>query len=76
MDGNSPLFDIWDRTGELYRETARTSMKYDVSVYDASYIALSMHLRVPLFTADGEILEKLPGKARHVKTFKEQSLRV
>lgn len=63
-------FEVWQPTGELYRETARSSIKYDVSVYDASYIALSTHLRGPLFTADGEILDKFPGKARHIKAFR------
>jgi len=64
-------FDVWEPTGDLYRETARASLTHDVSVYDASYIALSAHLRMPLFTVDGEILEKFPTRARHIKTFKQ-----
>jgi len=63
-------FDVREPSGGLYRETAGASMKYDVSVYDASYIALSTHLQVPLFTADEEILDKFP-RARHIKSFKE-----
>ena len=64
-------FEVWEPAGELYKETARSSMRHNVSVYDASYIALSTHLRVPLFTADEGILDKFPGKARHIRTFKE-----
>lgn len=63
-------FDIWEPEGELYRETARSSLKYDLSVYDGSYVGLSTHLRIPVFTADDGMIEKYP-RARHIKSFKE-----
>lgn len=62
-------FEVWEPKGEIYRETARISMRDDVSVYDASYIALSNHLKLPFYTADNELLEKFPKLARHVKSF-------
>ena len=64
-------FEVFQPTGELYRETAHDSVRHDISVYDASYIALSTHLKVPLFTVDREILDKFPRKARHISAFKE-----
>ncbi len=64
-------FEVWEPEGEVYRETARSSMKYDLTIYDASYTALAEHLRILLYTADDEILEKAPGRARHIKTVKE-----
>ncbi len=64
-------FSIWEPRGEVYRETARVSLKNDISIYDASYIALSEHLHVPFYTADGELVEKFPRTAHHVKNFKD-----
>jgi predicted nucleic acid-binding protein len=64
-------FEVFQPTGELYRQTTHDSAKHDISVYDASYIALATRLKVPLFTADREILDKFPGKARHIRAFRE-----
>ncbi len=62
-------FDVWEPRGLVYRETARLSLRHDTSIYDASYIALSDHLRLPFYTADGKLLEKFPKTARHIQTF-------
>ena len=62
-------FEIWEPKGEVYRETAHISVKNDVSVYDASYIALSKVLKIPFYTVDGELLRKFPRQALHLKSF-------
>lgn len=62
-------FDMWAPAGKLHEETARLSLKYDITVYDASYAALAVHLDAPLYTADMELVRK--GLARHIDSFKE-----
>ncbi len=62
-------FDVWSPRGQVYSETANVSVGHDVSVYDASYVALSMLLHAPFYTVDRELLEKFPRLARHVKGF-------
>ena len=62
-------FEIWEPRGEVYRETAHVSVKNDVSIYDASYIALSKNLKIPFYTVDGELLRKFPRQALHLKGF-------
>jgi predicted nucleic acid-binding protein len=62
-------FDVWGPKGEVYNETAHLSIGHDVSVYDASYISLSILLHAPFYTADRELLEKFPRVARHIKSF-------
>ena len=62
-------FEIWEPRGEVDRETAHVSVKNDVSVYDASYVALSKVLKIPFYTVDGELLKKFPRQALHIKSF-------
>jgi len=62
-------FDVWSPKGRVYSETAHVSIRHDVSVYDASYVALSMLLHAPFYAVDRELLEKFPRVARHVKSF-------
>ncbi len=62
-------FDVWSPKGRVYSESAHVSIGHDVSVYDASYVALSMLLRAPFYTVDRELLEKFPRVARHLKGF-------
>lgn len=63
-------FDVWEPSGRVYEEVARTSLKHDISVYDAAYVGLALHLRAALYTADLELVQKLPGSARHIRSFK------
>jgi predicted nucleic acid-binding protein len=46
------------------------SSEYDISVYDASYVALALHLKANLYTANSELLQELPGNAHHISTYK------
>lgn len=64
-------FDVWEPSGEVYEEIARTSMKQGVTVYDAAYVALAAHLGAPLYTADAELVDK--ELAQHVKNFKAKN---
>jgi len=62
-------FESWRLNGRLKDETVRASSKYDVTMYDASYIALAILLRVPFYTADDELLSKVARLkiAKHVR---------
>jgi len=62
-------FESWRLNGRLKDETVRASSKYDVMMYDASYIALAILLRVPFYTADDELLSKVARLkiAKHVR---------
>jgi predicted nucleic acid-binding protein len=64
-------FEVWEPRGEVFREAARLSLAQDITVYDASYAALSEHLRAPFYTVDRKLLERFPKRARHIRTFKE-----
>ncbi len=63
--------DVWHPSGRLLAETATLSLKHDATMYDASYVALSSHLHVQLYTADRDIVAKFPSRTQHVRTFKE-----
>jgi len=45
------------------------SLKYDITVYDASYLSLAEHLNTVVYTADKELLRKISGfkRAIHIK---------
>jgi predicted nucleic acid-binding protein len=62
-------FDVWEPRGEIYRESGHLSVRHDISVYDASYVALSSLIHAPLYTVDGELLRKFPRIARHIKSY-------
>ena len=57
--------------GELLAEAATLSLKLDVTIYEASYIALSWHLHVQLYTADRDIVAKFPSRTQQVRSVKE-----
>ncbi|RLG72366.1 MAG: PIN domain nuclease [Thermoprotei archaeon] len=62
-------FEIHDLEGDLKEKSITISCKYGVTVYDASYIALAIKLGIVFFTADRELLEKLPKIAKHIKEY-------
>ena len=63
-------FDTWEPKGKLYEETAKLSLKHDVSVYDASYIMLALHLKATLYTADSELIQIFPENTQHISAFR------
>jgi len=46
----------------LLEKTLATALKFDISSYDASYIALSEYLQVQFFTADKKLLNRTVNK--------------
>ncbi len=63
-------FDVWEPKGKIYEQSAMLSSKRDISVYDASYLALALHLKVVLYTADSELIQKFPKNTKHISTYK------
>jgi len=63
-------FEVWQPTGDVYRQTGRISLNRKITVYDAAYISLAEHVHSPFITADSELVGKFPGRARHIKNFK------
>lgn len=61
-------FEVWAPSGKLLEETASMSLRYDITVYDASYVALAVHLDIPLYSADMELVKK--ELASHITSFK------
>ena len=60
-------FNIHEPRGRLYEETARTSQKYNISIYDAAYLALASYLHTTLYTADLELVQKAPRHVKHIR---------
>ena len=46
----------------LLEKTLEIAIKYDISSYDATYVALSEYLQVQFLTADQKLLEKVQNK--------------
>lgn len=63
-------FEVWQPTGDIYKQTGRISLNKKITVYDASYLALAEYLHGPFITADRDLVTKFPGRARHIKNFK------
>jgi len=63
-------FDVWDPKGKTYEQSAMLSSKYDISVYDASYVALALQLKATLYTADSELIQKFREYTQHISTYK------
>jgi predicted nucleic acid-binding protein len=47
---------------DLLSETLTTALRYDISSYDASYVALAEELQVPFMTADQKLLKRVKNK--------------
>jgi predicted nucleic acid-binding protein len=50
---------------EVIKEAIRLAYLYDVTVYDAAFVAIAEYLNVPFITADDKLSQKL-GKASYV----------
>jgi predicted nucleic acid-binding protein len=50
-------------------ETIKVAAKYDITIYDASYLALSILMKAPFYIADEELLSKVTELkiAKHLK---------
>jgi len=53
-------FGIWRPRGKLLELSAQLSVRENVTVYDACYVALAKRLKTRLVTEDKELLDKFP----------------
>jgi predicted nucleic acid-binding protein len=62
-------FECWRLKDKLKDETIKVAAKYNISIYDASYLALSILTKAPFYTADEELLSKVNELkiAKHLK---------
>lgn len=63
-------FEVWQPKGKLYEQIAKLSLEKEISVYDASYIALATSLEAILYTADLTLTQKCPQITHHISEFK------
>ncbi|KXA96955.1 hypothetical protein AKJ39_03950 [candidate division MSBL1 archaeon SCGC-AAA259J03] len=45
--------------GDVGKNAVRKAVKYDITIYDASYVSLGEEKGAEVYTADGKLLEKL-----------------
>ncbi len=50
---------LYPLKGELAEKTVEISIKKDITIYDASYIALALKLKTILYTADEKLIRKI-----------------
>lgn len=62
-------FDVHEPRGNIYEQSATLSSRHNVSIYDATYVALALLLKATLYTADSELIEKFPEATRHIGSF-------
>jgi len=62
-------FEVHDLEEDLKEKSITISYNYNITVYDASYVALALKLKTILYTADNELLEKIPEIAKHIKDY-------
>jgi predicted nucleic acid-binding protein len=53
-------FGIWRPIGKLLELSTQLSIRENVTVYDACYVALAKRLKTRLVTEDKELLDKFP----------------
>lgn len=53
-------FGIWRPRGTLLELTAELSLREDLTVYDACYVALARRIESKVVTGDNEMLRKFP----------------
>ncbi|MCX8188224.1 MAG: type II toxin-antitoxin system VapC family toxin [Nitrososphaeria archaeon] len=67
-------FDLYELKGEYANLTIDIAIENNITVYDASYIALAQYLDTSLYTSDTKLLQSLKGnykmKIKHLKDYK------
>mgnify|MGYP000418544534 CR=1 FL=1 len=51
-------FRLFSLTGKFAQRTVKIVMEKDVTIYDASYVALAEELKAKLYTADEKLIKK------------------
>jgi len=62
-------FDTYNLKGELKIKAIKIAVENNITIYDASYIALTQKLKTKLYTADKELIEKFPDNVIHIKYY-------
>ncbi|RDD52838.1 MAG: PIN domain nuclease, partial [Candidatus Korarchaeota archaeon NZ13-K] len=64
-------FELYPLRGEYMQKTVKVAFKNDMTIYDASYVALALAKKTLLYTADEKLLEKVanPNLAKHIRDF-------
>ena len=75
VGGSLSLYGLeaMEPTREMLEMIAHISLSHDITVYDAAYVVLANLADAILYTTDAEILEKFPGRTRHIKEFKSEN---
>lgn len=62
-------FENWKLKDKLKDETIKISSKYNITIYDASYLALATLMKTTFYTTDEELLNKIAELkiAKHLK---------
>ncbi|MCS7115653.1 MAG: type II toxin-antitoxin system VapC family toxin [Candidatus Bathyarchaeota archaeon] len=68
-------FEYWRLKGKLKDETIKIANKYDLTIYDASYLALCTIMKTKFYTSDEELLSKIAELkiAKHLKEVAKES---
>ena len=65
-------FKVITVKNEIREHMIKVAVDYDMSIYDASYLGLSIVLGKTFCTADEKIIKKLPSRLKkHVKSLKQ-----
>ena len=69
------LYELKDEYADL---TIDTALENNITIYDASYVALAAYLNTTLYTADQKLIENLNEKhrkiVRHIKNYEQKKL--
>ncbi|RLF22545.1 MAG: PIN domain nuclease [Thermoprotei archaeon] len=69
-------FELYELKGEYADLTIDTALENNITIYDASYVALAEYLNTTLYTADEKLIESLNKKHRkavkHIKDYKQK----
>lgn len=59
---------------QISEATANISIKYGLTIYDSSYIAIGQEKSIPVFTADEKVLDKTRNLkfVHHIKEYKKK----
>ena len=62
-------FITYDLENDIKDLVIKLALKENITIYDASYIALALKFNTLLYTADQELVTKFPNIARHIKDY-------
>jgi predicted nucleic acid-binding protein len=63
-------FSTWRPRGRLLELTAELSLRKNLTVYDACYVALAQRTGSRLLTGDKELLDKFPAETKSLREYK------